>query len=42
LRGNPSAGLEKIEATLLAINPADDKRNSPETGVTDAAPQRTM
>ena len=34
---NPSAGLEKIEATLLAINAADDERNPPETGVTDAA-----
>jgi len=26
-------GLEKIEATLLAINSADDERNPPETGV---------
>jgi homoserine O-acetyltransferase len=34
---NPSAGLERIEATLLAINAADDERNPPETGVTDAA-----
>jgi homoserine O-acetyltransferase/O-succinyltransferase len=34
---NPSAGLERIEATLLAINSADDERNPPETGVTDAA-----
>jgi homoserine O-acetyltransferase len=34
---NPSAGLEKIEATVLAINAADDERNPPETGVTDAA-----
>src|SRR5438552_1361413 len=34
---NPSAGLEKIEATLLAINAADDERNPPETGVTAAA-----
>ena len=37
---NPSAGLEKIEATLLAINAADDERNPPETGVTDAALKR--
>jgi homoserine O-acetyltransferase len=37
---NPSAGLEKIEATLLAINAADDERNPPETGVTDAAMKR--
>src|SRR6266576_1420287 len=37
---NPSAGLEKIEATLLAINAADDERNPPETGVTDAALMR--
>jgi homoserine O-acetyltransferase len=32
---NPSAGLEKITATLLAINAADDERNPPETGVLD-------
>ena len=37
---NPSAGLERIEATLLAINSADDERNPPETGVTDAALKR--
>jgi homoserine O-acetyltransferase len=37
---NPSAGLERIEATLLAINAADDERNPPETGVTDAALKR--
>jgi homoserine O-acetyltransferase/O-succinyltransferase len=30
---NPSAGLEKIQATLLAINSADDERNPPEVGV---------
>jgi len=30
---NPSAGLERIEAVLLAINSADDERNPPETGV---------
>ena len=37
---NPSPGLEQIEATLLAINAADDERNPPETGVTDAAMKR--
>ena len=37
---NPSPGLEKIEATLLLINAADDERNPPETGVTDAAMKR--
>jgi homoserine O-acetyltransferase len=30
---NPSAGLERIEATLLAINSADDERNPPELRV---------
>jgi homoserine O-acetyltransferase len=30
---NASRGLEKIEATLLAINAADDERNPPELGV---------
>jgi homoserine O-acetyltransferase len=34
---NPSPWLDKIEATLLLINAADDERNPPETGVTDAA-----
>jgi homoserine O-acetyltransferase len=37
---NPSPGLERIEATLLAINAADDERNPPETGVTEAALKR--
>jgi homoserine O-acetyltransferase len=37
---NPSQGMEKIEATLLLINSADDERNPPETGVTDAALKR--
>jgi homoserine O-acetyltransferase/O-succinyltransferase len=37
---DPSAGMEKIEATLLAINAADDERNPPETGVTAAAIKR--
>ena len=35
-----SAGLERIEATLLAINSADDERNPPETGITEAAMKR--
>jgi homoserine O-acetyltransferase len=30
---NPSPGLERIEAPLLAINSADDERNPPETGI---------
>ena len=30
---NPSAGLERIQATVLAINSADDERNPPENGV---------
>ncbi len=37
---NPSAGMEKVEATVLAINAADDERNPPETGVTAAAIKR--
>jgi homoserine O-acetyltransferase len=37
---NPSPTLERIEATLLAINAADDERNPPETGITDAALKR--
>jgi len=37
---NPSAALERIEATLLAINAADDERNPPETGVTETALKR--
>jgi homoserine O-acetyltransferase len=32
-----SADLSRIEATVLAINSADDERNPPETGVTAAA-----
>jgi len=32
---NPSAGLERIRAVVLAINSADDERNPPETGVLD-------
>jgi homoserine O-acetyltransferase len=37
---DPSADMEKIKATLLAINAADDERNPPETGVTEAAVKR--
>jgi homoserine O-acetyltransferase/O-succinyltransferase len=37
---NPFGQLERIEATLLAINAADDERNPPETGLTDAALKR--
>src|SRR5262249_38124294 len=32
---NPSAGLEQIKATVLAINAADDERNPPELGLLD-------
>src|SRR4030095_13931232 len=32
---NASPGLEKISATRLAINSADDERNPPETGIMD-------
>jgi homoserine O-acetyltransferase len=37
---DPSAGMERIEAMTLAINAADDERNPPETGVTEAAVKR--
>jgi homoserine O-acetyltransferase len=37
---DPSQQMEKIQAMLLAINAADDERNPPETGVTDAAIKR--
>lgn len=30
---NPSPGLERIQAALLAINSADDERNPPELGI---------
>ncbi len=30
---NPSAGLERIQAVLMAINSADDERNPPELGL---------
>jgi homoserine O-acetyltransferase len=32
---NPSPGLERIRAVLLAINSADDERNPPELGLLD-------
>lgn len=32
---DPSAGLERIQAVLLAINSADDERNPPELGILD-------
>jgi homoserine O-acetyltransferase len=34
---NPSPGLERIQASVLAINSADDERNPPETGLTEQA-----
>jgi homoserine O-acetyltransferase len=37
---DPSPGLERIEAALLAINSADDERNPPETGTTERALER--
>ncbi|MCP3385222.1 MULTISPECIES: alpha/beta fold hydrolase [unclassified Bradyrhizobium] len=37
---NAGDKLEQIEASLLLINSADDERNPPETGVTDAAMKR--
>jgi homoserine O-acetyltransferase len=37
---DPSAGLEKIVAATLLINAADDERNPPETGITEAALKR--
>jgi homoserine O-acetyltransferase len=37
---DPAPDLEKIDATVLAINSADDERNPPETGVTAAALKR--
>jgi homoserine O-acetyltransferase len=37
---NPSSGLEKIKAALLAINSADDERNPPETGLMDQSLKR--
>jgi homoserine O-acetyltransferase/O-succinyltransferase len=37
---NPSAGLERITAAVLAVNTADDERNPPETGLTVQALKR--
>jgi homoserine O-acetyltransferase/O-succinyltransferase len=37
---DPAPELEKIEAWVLLINAADDERNPPETGLTDAAVKR--
>jgi homoserine O-acetyltransferase len=37
---DPAPELEKIEATVVAINAADDERNPPETGVTLEALKR--
>ena len=34
---DPTASLQKITAAVLAINAADDERNPPETGITEAA-----
>ena len=34
---DPSTGLARIKARLLAINAADDERNPPETGLMEAA-----
>jgi len=37
---NPSAGLERIQAVVLAINSADDERNPPESGIMDRGLKR--
>jgi homoserine O-acetyltransferase len=37
---DPSPGLEKIGATVLVVNAADDERNPPETGLTEQALKR--
>jgi homoserine O-acetyltransferase len=37
---NPSPGLERIQAALLAINSADDERNPPELGIMERELQR--
>lgn len=34
---DPSAGLERIKATVLVINSADDERNPPELGILEKA-----
>ena len=37
---DPSPGLERIQAAVLAINAADDERNPPETGMMEQALKR--
>jgi len=37
---DPSPGLERIQAIVLAINSADDERNPPETGLFEQAMKR--
>jgi homoserine O-acetyltransferase len=37
---NPSPGLERIDAPVLAINAADDERNPPETGIMEREMRR--
>ena len=37
---DPSGGLDRIQATVLVINAADDERNPPENGLTEAAVKR--
>ncbi len=37
---NPSPGLERIQATVMAINSADDERNPPELGVMESEIKR--
>jgi homoserine O-acetyltransferase len=37
---NASAGLERIQASVLAVNAADDERNPPETGIMDREMKR--
>lgn len=37
---DPSSGLERIRAHVLAINSADDERNPPETGIAQRAVER--
>jgi homoserine O-acetyltransferase len=37
---DPAPGLEKIQASVLAINFADDELNPPELGIVDRAKQR--
>jgi homoserine O-acetyltransferase len=37
---DPSPRLDRIKAALLVINSADDERNPPETGLTEAAVKR--